>query len=479
MRDVQREGGEGVSSYTAFLESKRLVVASTGKEPRNLHPALFPFQRALVEWAVRKGRAALWPDTGLGKTIQSLAWAEALQERTLILAPLAVAQQTVREGAKFGIPVRYARNESESAPYGITVTNYERLEGFDYSAYKAVVLDEAAILRNFTGVTKKRLIAAFRQTPYRLTLTATPAPNDTIELTNQADFLSVMAPSEMLSTFFIAKGKGGRAGEYRLKGHARGAFFRWLASWSMSVKQPSDLGFDDTGFILPKLTVIAAIVPVDWAPDGKLFSVGLNGVGEASQARRASLLPRVERAAEIITAEPNEQWLVYCGLNDEGRELGKRLPGATVLEGSADPEYKAAVLNAFAMGNERIVITKGSIAGLGMNFQSCARELFLGLSHSWEQYYQGIRRCWRFGQERPVNVHVVISDVESDVYNNVMRKEREAQELSRELVHQVRGFEREEITRAGGAADPYSPRSGIVLPAWLQAVEREDICRIS
>jgi len=465
------------NEYEEFLKSKRREVPEIGPsvEPDELHHDLFPFQRSLVAWAVRKGRAALFADTGLGKTIMQLEWARALGERTLILAPLAVAAQTVAEGAHWGIHVTYARKQSDAAPTGITITNYEMADKFDASAFGAVVLDESSILKNYTGTMKKALIAQFRETRFRLCCTATPAPNDTVELCNHADFLGIMTPAEMLATFFTPKGsKQDGTGHslqaehaFRLKGHARDEFWRWMASWAMAIKKPSDLGFDDTGYDLPALTIEPIYVDSGWKPTDQLMFTRLRGVTDRSQARKGSLIERVAAAAEIINREPNEPWLIWCGLNDEATALMKAVPGSIQVQGSDSPEVKAERLLGFANGGLDLLITKPSIAGFGLNFQRCARMIFVGISDSYEQYYQAIRRCYRFGQLREVKAYIVLSDVESDVYNNVKRKESEAGEMSRELIRHIAAFERAEIERQSRSEDKYQPRQPIIIPSWL------------
>ncbi len=457
-----------VNEYAAFLASKKFMAPYVGPavESSAVHPMLFPFQRDLVAWAVRHGRAALFADTGLGKTFMQLEWARLIgAEHTLILAPLAVAHQTIREGARLGIEVRYAKHQGEVQP-GITISNYERLERFDAGAFGAVVLDESSILKSFSGVTKRALIAEFAGTPYRLACSATPAPNDIEELCNHAHFLGVMSPAEMRSTFFIADSRG-EFMRYRLKRHAKVPFYRWLASWSMAIKKPSDLGYDDDGFILPPLAIHPVITDTDWRPDGQLFFTHLHGVVERSQVRRVTVEGRVSATAALIQSEPDESWLIWCGLNDEGRQLHKLLPGSVLVEGADDPEEKAAALQAFAAGQTKILISKVSIAGFGMNFQGCARMAFLGLGDSFEMYYQAIRRCWRFGQKRPVDAYVVVSSVERGVYENVLRKERQAVELSTQLIEHAAVYERAELFAGTSAADDFLPVRPLEVPRWL------------
>lgn len=436
-----------MSDYEAFLDSKRLLVKTAGPavEPGAVHPMLFPFQRDLVAWAVRKGRAALFADTGLGKTFMQLEWARLIGERTLIVAPLSVARQTAREAVKLGLAVHYTRGDLFD---GISITNYEMVEHFDPANYGAVVLDESSILKALEGKTRRRLIEMFAATPYRLCCTATPAPNDISEIGNHAEFLGVMAHHEMLSAFFVhgSMGEGEKDG-WRLKGHAEDAFYRWLASWGMAVRRPSDLGYDDDGFALPELTIRAEFVESTYVPEGQLFFAGLKGVTDRAKVRRGTTEQRVGKAAALVNAS-NDQWIVWHGLNDEGTALLRTIPGAVMVEGSQSPEEKAAALEAFQDGAFRVLVTKPSIAGFGMNFQNAHRMAFVGLSDSWESYYQSIRRCWRFGQTQPVEAVIVLSEPEAAIYENVMGKEREALRMQERLIEHVATFEREELVGA-------------------------------
>jgi hypothetical protein len=457
--------------YENFLKTKQLIHPATGITIalERINPHLFDWQKVLVEWALRKGRAGLFATTGLGKTRMQLAWAEHAAKRVLILAPLAVTQQTVEEGHLIGIEVKYVRSESQAGATGIYISNYEMfLTGaFDPSQWDAVVLDEASILKNFSGKTKKALISAFKNTPMKLECTATPSPNEVVELTYHADFLQVMGHRDMLTIFFTTKGTNGKYdGRFRLKNHAKQAFYRWLASWAMSVTKPSDLGYSDAGYILPGLDIIPTFVESSYVPEGQMFLTELKGVTDRSRARRASLSKRVEATANLVMAEPKEQWLLWTGLNDESTLLTKLLPGAVEVKGSDSPESKAEALTAFAHGEIKYLVTKPSIAGMGLNFQKCSRTAFVGLSDSYEDYFQAIRRCYRFGQKRPVTAHIVLSDAEETIYKNVLRKEREATKLMAELVSAVKDFELEEVKCLGIKSD-YSPSKLMQLPDWL------------
>lgn len=439
-----------MKEYPAFLQSKSLIVPDAGLSiaQDELNPNLFAFQRELTIWALRKGKAALFADTGLGKSRMALAWAEALiktGQKVLILAPLAVTSQFVNEGLKMGIAVKAIRSNADIAEASIATCNYEIFERLDLTQFGGIVLDESSILKSFEGKTRTALIKAFAATPYRLCCTATPAPNDIQEICNHAEFLGVMTRAEMLAAFFIHDDSG-----WRLKGHAAsGPFWKWLASWAMSVKFPSDLGYSDEGYQLPGLEIGVALVKSNYAQEGKLFADKLSGVTERAAARKATITDRVAETARLVQSEPEEQWLIWCAFDDEDKALQRAIPGAASVKGSDSPEYKAKTLLAFAAGEVKILISKPSIAGFGMNFQRCARMVFCGIGDSYEQYYQAIRRCYRFGQEREVRVTIVLSEVEQDIYYNVLRKEKEAARLTSELVKHLAEFEQAEIKKTG------------------------------
>lgn len=461
-------------NYAEFLATKRRDFGGVGIacDESDVSDDLFPFQRAITAWAVRKGRAAVWADTGLGKTRMQVEWCRLLTRdagRALILAPLAVAQQTIAEAASIGVRVDYVhgQDEADASDSRIVICNYDRLHRLDPTAYTAVALDESSILKAFSGTTKRALVKGFADTPYRLSASATPAPNDLEELTNHADFLGIMAPQEMRSTFFIADSRG-EFMRYRLKGHARDAFYRWLSSWAIACRTPSDLGYADDGYILPDLSIEARFVASDWTPDGELFVSKLNGITERSTVRRETLADRVAAAVDLVRSEPDEQWLLWCGLNAEADALRAALPDAVEVAGSDDADAKADRLAAFARGEFRYLITKPSIAGQGLNFQSCARMAFVGISDSYEQYYQAIRRCWRFGQHREVHAYVVLSDVERSIYANVLDKERTARDVSAGLVAAVSAENRADLFHGTSKGDNYEPTMPAIVPAWLR-----------
>jgi hypothetical protein len=430
-----------MTTYADFLASKvaRREPAGRPCNPEDVHPFLHDWQREVVAWAVRTGRAALWEDTGLGKSVQQLQFAQLTSHgrAALIVAPLAVCQQTVQEATKVDLEVRYTRTGGALTP-GLWITNYELADRFDPHALTAVVLDEASILKQSDGKTRTMLIRHFAATPYRLTATATPAPNDIEELTNQAEFLGIARRVDMLSTYFVndPKTKG-----WRVKGHARNPMFRWMADWAIALRRPSDLGYPDAGYILPPLDIVPEIVEVPHAaPEGQLFATpaDLGGVGGRAKVRRATLDARCERAAKLVYDEPDEPWLLWCGLNAEADRLSALLPDAVDVRGAWSPEQKAEAILAFANGGIKQLVIKPQIAAFGVNWQHCARMAFVGMNDSYEAMYQGIRRCWRYGQNRPVRAHIVLSDIEAAIAENVARKERHAARLMDDLVAAMR-----------------------------------------
>jgi len=438
------------SKYEGLLASKRLRHSATGKEvPADaIHPLLFPFQRDLTRWAIRKGRSAIFADTGLGKTFMQLEWARLLDCPVLIIAPLSVARQTVNESERLGIHLDYVRNQSQVRGK-ISITNYEMAEHFDASLFQGVVMDESSILKSYGGIMRRRLTVQWSKTPYRLCCTATPAPNDVIEIGRHSEFLGVMTNGEMLSAFFIHDGggaskPGGPQARYRLKGHARSAFYEWMASWAMTIRKPSDLGYSDEGYDLPPLEIIPHYVESDYVPEGYLFFTRLKGVQDRARVRKATIAERCAIAAELANAN-GDQWLLWSGLNEESRILAELVPGGVEVQGSQSPEDKAAALESFQDGKIRVLITKPSIAGFGMNFQNAHNMAFVGLDDSYEKYYQAIRRCYRFGQTKAVNAHIILATIQRAIYANVRRKEEQALSMSRELLRNLRRFEQEEV----------------------------------
>lgn len=417
-------------SYDELLDRRRRKAGSVGRTVRDedLHVSLKPFQRRIVKWAAQVGRAAVWADTGLGKTRMQIEWCRNIADRSLIVTPLAVAQQTVQEAELIGVDAHYVRSASEVSEPGLYVTNVEMVDRLDPSVFGAVALDEASILKASDGKTRRLLIDTFQHVSYRTTWTATPAPNDPEELTNQAEFLGQMTRNNMLAAYFIHDDKS-----WRLKGHAVAPMLDWMSTWAIAVRRPSDLGDSDDGYVLPGLNVIPEIVQAHVTPhEDELFAFTVGGVGERSRVRKETLHARVNRASELAS-QPG-QWLMWCGLNDEADQLTKLIPGAVNVQGSMSPEDKATELLKFASGETRVLVTKPKIAGMGMNFQSCHQMVFVGINDSWEQYYQAIRRCYRFGQQHVVEAHVVVSQLEQAIADNVARKEQQANQITDGLI---------------------------------------------
>lgn len=461
-------------TYAEFLQSKHRKVVSSGFEkPReNMNQHMFDWQKDIAYWALKKGRAALFEDCGLGKTLQQLEWAQSVCDYTerpvLIVAPLAVAEQTRREGEKFGYQVSVCRTQNDVLD-GINITNYEMLSHFDASKFTGVVLDESSILKNFTSKTRTQIIEMFHDTPYKLSCTATPSPNDYMELGNQAEFLGVMSRTEMLATYFIHDGSN--TSKWRLKGHAEDRFWSWVAEWAVVLTSPADLGYSGEGYNLPQLNTVEHLVePGTKAMDGNLtlFTKTAQTLSERREARRNSLDERCEEAAEIVKTDAG-QWLVWCDLNDESSKLKSLIPGAVEIRGSDTPQDKADRLRGFTDGSIRVLVTKPSIAGFGLNWQGCHNMIFVGLSDSYEMMYQAIRRCYRFGQANTVNVHIVTSTAEGAVRENIERKERQRADMTAEMVRHTKEILRKEIRGTTRDVIEYNPQVEMKIPAWLIA----------
>ena len=431
-------------SYENFLADRANIGADTGFEPHLLPEFLFDFQRAFVKWAVRKGRAAIFADCGLGKTPMQLAWAENVLRETgkpvLIITPLAVSRQLSSEGQKFGIPV--SRVDGGSGHSGIVTCNYQRLHKFTSpDDYGGIVLDESSILKSFSGETRKAVTEFMRRIPYRLLCTATAAPNDHTELGTSSEALGYLGHVDMLSKFFRANGNQsvrtrayGSQPKFRFVGHGELPFWRWVASWARAARSPSDLGFDDSDFILPPLTENDHIVHARKAPENYLFPVEAVNWQEQRAQRRYTIQERCERAAELV--EAHESSIIWCHLNDEGDLLEQLVPNAVQVAGKHSDEIKAERLHAFATGEIKRLITKPKIGAWGLNLQRCAHVVTFA-SHSYEQYYQSIRRRWRYGQDRPVLVDIVISEGEQNVLANLRRKARAVDRMFTALVKEM------------------------------------------
>jgi len=467
-----------VRTYEEFISGKAVTVPETGFSAVVDNPALFPFQRDAVEWALRRGRAALFEDTGLGKTVQQLEWArhvvdrarvKGLPPRVLILAPLAVKEQTRREALKFGIPGVRGVSEQSEVQDGVSITNYERLQKFDLSSFAGVVLDESSILKNYTGATKRRLVAGFAETPYKLACTATPAPNDHLELGNHSEFLGIMSSHKMIARWFITDQR--EAGSYRLKGHAVKSYWNWVTSWARCIGKPSDMGdYSDAGYDLPPLCEhrhFASVDIVDGRGDGQLFRQPELSATSIHKELRQTSEERARMVADLVRSEPSESWVVWVETNYDADAVKAVLPEAVDVRGSMKPADKCARLLNFT-DNGGVILTKPGIAGMGLNWQHCARQVFNGLSFSYERYYQAIRRCWRFGQERPVEVHVVLAKTQASIWGVIDRKSGDHSAMKDEMfAASRRAASREART------DPYQPTHKATIPKWL----KETPCR--
>lgn len=460
-----------MNDYTNFVTTKLRAVPPTGITRRvDLIQGLFPHQIDLVRWALRRGRAAIFADTGLGKTRMQVAWADVVQRETggdlLILAPLAVAQQTVAEAAACGVTITHAHDASEIRP-GINITNYDRLHKFDTARFVGVVLDESSVIKHHSSKTLQALLEAFSRTPYRLCATATPAPNDWTELGTHAEFLGIRSRAEMLAEFFVHD--GGDTQTWRVKGHARQIFWRWVASWGVMLRSPADLGHDASAYNLPPLTSHQHTVEIDHSQEetGFLFAMEAADLMERRNARKASLSARVQECAALVNAS-DEPWVVWCDLNAEGDALRAAIPGAVEIRGADTEEVKEQRLMDFADGRIRVLITKASITGWGLNWQHCRNVAFVGVTDSWEAYYQAVRRCYRFGQKREVHVHIFASEQEGSVVANLKRKEADAKAMGDALASEVIDSVRDELMGQGRESNDYSPRKVMNLPNFLR-----------
>ena len=460
-----------MSAYEDFLARKAITDPHTGlTDIPYLPESLFAFQKDITAWALRRGRAALFAGTGLGKSFMELAWADAIHRETgrdiIHLAPLAVSAQLVREAEKWGIPAHHVRDASDVRP-GINITNYQKIDHFDLSRFGGVILDESSILKSVDGHYRSRLIAECAQIPFRLAATATPAPNDFMELGNHAEFLGVMSYTDMLATFFVHD--GGDTQKWRLKGHAEDEFWKWMASWSVMLRKPSDLGYPNDGYDLPSLNTVQHTVGVEYAPSmdtGLLFPIQAATMQERLAARRSTVDERVLKAASVTPSEGPFVW--WCNLNAESEALARAIPGAVEVRGSDDEPVKERKLIDFSEGRIRVLITKPSICGFGMNWQHCCETGFVGLNDSFEQVYQAQRRFWRFGQDKPVTVHFIAAETEGAVVANLKRKEADADRMAAAMVLHMADLSTKAVRGQARDKPSYNPQQSVKLPSWLE-----------
>jgi len=457
--------------YQEFLKTKQLKIEPKGFDITNseINSKLFEFQKDIVRWAVKKGKCAIFLDTGLGKTFIQLEWARIINKKTLIFAPLSVARQTVRESKKINIDVNYVRDESELVN-GINITNYELLDHFSRDCIEAIILDESSILKSLSGKTRKELTEKYKNTPYKMCCTATPAPNDYTEIGNHAEFLNISTMQEMLAMFFInankehtfimdskivtVKGSNKGGQEWRLKHHAENQFFKWLSKWAISMSKPSDLGYDDNGFILPELSINPIYVDAIFESDTHLFFTGLSGLGDRAKVRADAIPEKIKAIKKLI--KKDEQTIIWCGLDKESKSITKEINNAVEVSGSDSVEYKVKSFEDFQDGKFIVLITKAKIGGFGMNFQNSNNMIFFGLNDSWETFYQAVRREWRFGQKKPVNVYVVLSNLEQEIYDNILRKDKQARRLKTKMIELLKDYEINEIKGIDIERDEYN-----------------------
>lgn len=441
-------------SYEKFLEGKAYRSDSHGFEPIDLNPMLFPFQADIVRWACRKGRACVFADCGMGKGPIALEWASQVVKHSgggvLIVAPLAVSNQFVREGRKFGVKVNKCK-ESSDVVDGINVTNYERLEKFEGMEFSGVALDESSILKNYSGKTRNKIIDMFRGVPFKLACTATPSPNDVMELANHSEWVESLDRKTMLATYFVHD--GGMTSKWRLKGHAVDAFWDYVSTWAVTITKPSDLGYSDDGYKLPNLTIDKVVLESNNGfDDDRLFPVEATNLTDQRTARRNTLELKADYIAQMVNSD-DAQWIVWTYLNAESAYLADAIPDSVEVRGSDSDDHKEDALTRFAEGDIRVLVTKPSIAGFGLNLQMCYQEAFCGLSHSWEEFYQSLHRVYRYGQTHPVEIKVVVSDQETAIVNNVLSKQEGNDVMQREMTRRSIRIKDEvsALTESGGA----------------------------
>lgn len=456
--------------YQAFLEKKKAKSYNAGFdiERDHLHDKLFEYQKDIVKWALKRGKAAIFANTGLGKTLMQVEWAQKVHEETgqnvILIVPLAVASQTIREAhEKLNVTVHRTRQDDDVRD-GLNITNYENLHNFSPGQFGGVVLDESSILKNFTGKIRNQIIDDFRDTPYKLACTATPAPNDFMELGNHSEFLNIMSRTEMLAMYFIHD--SGETQKWRLKGHGAHKFWEWVSTWSVMIQSPADLGYDATAFDLPPLHIKQEVIEAE-TQDGFLIPQVAETLSERQQARRESITERCERAAELANST-DDQWIMWCALNDESELLTKLIDGAVEVKGSDKPEHKEQAMIDFADGKIRVLVTKPKIAGMGMNWQRCNKMAFVGLSDSFEQVYQAIRRCYRFGQDKEVTVYMVTSEIEGNVVKNIERKEKDFNKMAGEMKKLTKSILNPETVSASNEKMQYEGTQQIQLPSFLK-----------
>jgi len=467
-------------SYSEFIHRKTISIEPTGFDAKDLNPLLYSFQRDIVKWSLRQGKSAIFADCGLGKTPMQLEWARSVNDYTkgdvLIVAPLAVSQQTIREGRKFGITeITYCRDQKD-IQHGINITNYEMIEHFNPAKFVGIVLDESSILKSHTGKYRTMLINNWCGCPYRLACTATPSPNDYTELANHAEFLGAMKRQEMLSMFFVHD--GGETQSWRLKGHADEMFWKWICSWAVMLRKPSDLGYDDGAFILPPLHIHEIKVPVDCSngTGDMLFRMTADTLQGRQKERNITINERVNKCADLINGD-DATWLLWCNLNKESEACKNKIKNCVEIKGSDKREEKEQRMMDFSSGVIKRLVTKPKIAGYGMNWQHCHNVAFIGLSDSYEQFYQAIRRCWRFGQQQPVNCYIITAETEGAVVKNIKRKEENSERMAQNMVKHMQVYNQDNIRMRTSKKPEYVTESYETDEYSMYLADAVDQCR--
>ena len=457
-------------TYNEFLKGKELKSIKAGFDANEslLPDLLFDFQRDIVNWACKKGKCAVLIGTGCGKTVIQLSWADQVYHHTgknvLIVAPLAIVNQTVREAEKFGIGKVHICRTQDDVKDGLNITNYEMVEHFNVSSFVGVVLDESSILKNFTSRTTVEFTEWFQQTPYKLLCSATICPNDFTEIGTSAEFLGIMSRSEMLATYFVHD--GGKTSDWRLKKAGVSKFWEWFATWAICFTNPNELGYDVEGYNLPELNY-HTILTKSKVDDYEMFVRVAETLSERREARKESIGDRTDTAAELANNN-DDQWLIWVDYNDESKIVTDKIPDAVEVKGSDTPEYKAEMSLKFANGDIRCLVSKASILGMGLNYQRCHQQIFCGLSDSWERFYQAIRRSWRFGQTKPVDIYIILSEKEVSVLENIKRKEIQNQEMQKQMTALMKEVTLSEIRHTTRITTDYKPDREFVMPAFLK-----------
>lgn len=458
--------------YEDFLKSKEINTKPVGfdVDKSELCSMMYEFQKDICAWALKKGKCAILIGCGCGKTIIQLQWAEKVYQHTgknvLIIAPLSVVQQTKREAEKFGIiPVKVCR-EQDDVEDGLNITNYEIVDKFDAGSFCAVVLDESSILKSFTSKTTEEFTKKFRDTPYKLLCTATIAPNSHTEIGTSCEFLGIMSRTEMLATYFVHD--GGKTSDWRLKKAGVNKFWEWFATWAIAFNNPNELGYNISGYDLPKLN-IQTIFTKSKVGEYEMFVSAAETLSERREARKESMDNRTDKALEL-TQSDDDQWLLWVDYNDESDMLRKKIPGCVEIKGLDDPETKAQASIDFASKKIRCLVSKPSIFGFGSNFQSCHNMIFCGLSDSYERFYQAVRRCWRFGQEHEVNVYIILSEKEINVLRNIEKKQSQMDEMQAQMTALMKEVTLSEIKHTTRITTTYNPTEKFVIPSFLQEV---------